>query len=101
MTRSIAPPPPFSALVSYHFGPVASSSTTPPPTDTCTLSVFLSLSGRKSGSRFQYNSSSSRDATTDIPRILANNSGGKDRRRLIDPSPVASLPARHVDNASR
>src|SRR5690606_30824447 len=34
MVKSIAPPPPFSVLLSYHFGPVTSSSTTPPPIET-------------------------------------------------------------------
>ena len=53
MAKSIAPPPPLSILVSYHFGPVASSSITPTSMETYNRRVRAFYTGTKSGSRFQ------------------------------------------------
>ena len=71
MVRSMAPPPPCSFRVSYHFGPVASSSTPPPPMDTFSRTVALSFTGTKSGSRFQYRPSRSSVSCT----LIARNEG--------------------------
>ena len=62
MARSMAPPP-CSFRVSYHFGPVASSSTPPPPMDTFSRTVALSC--------------------TVIARNESSSAGGKDRRARL------------------